>query len=254
MNDLDLPPRRTLPPEVRERIRTRVNAGRSRARYRAPQAVAASVVAMVAGIGAFHLAASPTKRPGATPAAASLTITAPDRQTDHDLGACGYVAATSVRYREFPHWQPEPVFTAARGDDLRIVAFRADDGRPGFCEVSANKVTVSDPTGASMPIAGTPDGRVRIEGLLMTQAGVLAGVATGAAALECWVVTRDAKVRSNQPPLLRGGLFVMDVGALAVGDQVEVQARNSAGAALTDGFLTYDPATILPVGATGKPR
>jgi hypothetical protein len=212
------------------------------------------VVAVVAGIAALHTAADPTRRPGATRAAASLTLTAPDMRTDSDLGACGYVAATGVRYREFPQWLPEPVFTATRGDDLRIVAFRAEDGKPGFCEVRANRVIVSDPTGASMPIASTSDGRVRIEGLYITQSGVLAGVATGVAALECWVVTRDLKVRSSPPPVMRDGLFVMDVGALAVGDHVEVQARNSAGAALTDGFLTYDPATNLPVGATGKPR
>jgi hypothetical protein len=253
MNDLDLPPRRTLPPEVRERIRTKVTVARPRSRYRAPLTVAASVVVVIAGIVALHPAAG-VKRPHTARPAASLTVTAPDRQTASDLGACGYVAATGVRYRDFPRWVPAPVFTATRGDDVRIVAFRADDGKAGFCEVRTNRVIVSDPIAAPMPIASTSDGHVRVEGLYVTQSGLLAGTATGVAALESWVVTRDLTMRSSPPPILVDGLFVMDVGTLAVGDHVEVQARNSAGAALVSGFLTYDPATNRPVGATGNPR
>jgi len=252
MNDLDLPPRRTLPPEVRERIRTKLHVERPRSRYRAPLTVAASVVVVVAGIVALHPVAGP-KRPGTTRAAAALTLSTSDRHTSSDLGACGYVAATSVRYRDFPRWVPEPVFTATRGD-VRIVAFRAEDGKAGFCEVRGNRVIISDPVAAPMPIAHTSDGHVRIEGLYVTQSGLLAGTATGAAALECWVVTRDYKMRSSPPPVMRDGLFVMDVGTLAVGDRVEVQARNKAGTALTSGLLTYDPATNRPIGATGKPR
>jgi hypothetical protein len=263
MNDLDLPPRRTLPREVRDRIRTKVNTRPPRLGHRAPltaAAAAAAVVVVVAGIIALHPVLGPAAGPGSgslrTPTPAGrLALSSPDtRQTSQDLGACGYVAANSPRYRDFPTWEPEPVFTATRRNGNRIVAFVAQDGMPGFCEVEPGRVTVSDPTAAPMRVASASDGQVEINGLYLTRWGVLAGVAKGVTAVECSVVTTERTIRSIPLPVIDDDLFVADVGELVPGDVIELQGRDNAGLALVRGSLVYDPATVRPIGATGKPR
>lgn len=250
MNDLDLPPRRTLPPEVRDRIRTAIDVETPpAARRRAPLAVAAGVALLIAGIVAVQSTTGPPDAPRS--GSQKLSVVTPDSQTAEDLDRCADVATASPRASEFaPRSEWLPVFTATRGD-TRIVAFRTNDTEPMFCELDTDTITVSDPEAAPMEIAEGLNGTTLIYALYLSPAGLVAGVAKDVRGLECWVTSSDLKMRAVEPPILRDELFVMDVSALDPGDRVEVLGRDSAGIGVANGWLTYDPAEVRPVGATG---
>jgi hypothetical protein len=250
MNDLDLPPRRTLPPEVRDRIRTRIDVETPPAtRRRAPLAVAAGVALLIAGIVAVQSTTGPPDAPRS--GSQELSVVTPDSRTSEDLDRCADVATASPRAEEFaPRAEWLPVFTATLGD-TRIVAFRTNGAEPMFCELTADTITVSDPDAVPMAIAEGRGGTTLIYALYLSPAGLVAGVAKDVSGLECWMITSDLDMRAVESPILRDELFVMDVSALDPGDRVEVLGRDSAGIGVANGWFTYDPAEVRPVGATG---
>jgi hypothetical protein len=270
MNDLDLPPRRTLPPEVRERIRTRVlppaAAPSWTVRHRAPLSVAAAVAVVAAGaviIGQSVAGTPDDFRAGeAPPTTSPVTYEAqpipavdpvpPDARTTEDLDHCGTVAEASPRAREFaPRSSWEPEFTVVRGE-VRITAFREYGGKPAFCEIDGTTATVSDPSAEPMGFAMGPG--IDMYALYLSPNGLLAGVAQGVSNLEFAVTNVDpngAHARSKATPAFQDELFVVDVGGLAQGSTISVNGLDTEGKVMLGGEWPYDAAKVRPVGATG---
>ncbi|HEU5472804.1 MAG TPA: hypothetical protein VFV67_19325 [Actinophytocola sp.] len=171
MTDLDestLPPRRPLPDEVRDRMRVTVLAGGRPAHFRPnrtrrPLAVAASVIALMAGA-----------------AVAVQTVTGPDEITgdqpppldrataDANLDRCW--RALADKQRTVPGrdtWMPV-LMVANRG--ITVTAARAA-GKPLFCETTGTTATVSDPNAVPHPIEDTGTAA-----MLVGSAGSVSGV------------------------------------------------------------------------------
>lgn len=283
MNDLELPPRRSLPPEVRDRIRGVTDSGlaeplRQESRYRGPLAVAAGVAVLAAGAVVLGQSVNGTPddfRPGMTPPTTSptapgetheeapfpeLTVSPPDANTTEDLDRCGAAVQASSRADEFPPrdaW--EPVFTVTKGD-VRIIAFREYGAKPGFCEVDATTATVSDPSAETMPIgidmADLPTGD--LYALYLSDTGLMAGVGQGVDSLEFGVSNVDpvkgGTAHRASPPVFQDELFVVDVGGLTHGSRIDVTVRDPDGQNTARGEWTYDPAKVRPTGATINDR
>lgn len=222
--NLDLPPRRELPPEVRARMRDRVLAALNAPanhrpnRMRGPLAVAAGVTVLAAsamivaqstrgstGGDLFTSAGStsttsPTSRSSPRPRPPASTsrpvntaptpLTIPQLDTAkaaEDLDRCAAVAAASPRAAEFaPRQAWEPVF-AVELNGHRITAYREHGTRPMFCDTTATTATVSDPSAEPMALTGAPE--APYYGLYLSPAGILAGVAQGIEKLDCEVRT-----------------------------------------------------------------
>ncbi|GHE84779.1 hypothetical protein GCM10017786_15740 [Amycolatopsis deserti] len=149
-----LPPRRELPPEVRERMRATVRAGMTPRPGRA-LAAAAAVVLLVGGV----LIGVQFLRPAAPVAGAGVD----DR--------CWAAIESAGRTGQVPpraEWQATG--SRALGDDV-VTSYLAG-GKPVFCETTATTVTVSDPGAAP---ASAPGSRTGL--LLRTGTGLVAGVA-----------------------------------------------------------------------------
>ncbi len=272
MNDLELPPRRSLPPEVRARIRGVTDSGRAEpprqeSRYRGPLAVAAGVAVLAAGAVVLGQSVNGTPedfRPGTTPPTTTavpvqgpeLTVTEPDATTTEDLDRCGAAAAASPRADEFaPRAAWEPVFTAT-DDVVRVVAFREYGGKPGFCEVTETTATVSDPSAETMPLgidlAQTPTGD--LYALYVSPTGMIAGVAQNVDSVEFGVTSPDpargVTVRMTSPSVLRDELFVVNLGALGPYSRIDVTTNDLDGENSARGEWTYDPDEVRPIGAT----
>jgi hypothetical protein len=279
MNDLNLPPRRTMPPEVRERLRTRVFADERPARLRAPLAAAAGVAVLAAGamIVSQSVAGTPADyRPGTSPnttgtsagllpvevlsrKVTSADVTGPllpelppDAHTADDLDRCGAVAAASPRAQEFPPrsaW--EPVYTVSRRGH-RITAYREYGGKPGFCDVTATTATVSDPSAEPMSLGESLEGEpINTYALYLSDGGLLAGVAQGYPQLGFAVVHSG---RRFARPALRNELFVVDVGELPDGDVLQTWAFAENGNMIASSELRFNRAAVRPVGATATDR
>jgi len=284
MNDLDLPPRRTIPPEVRDRIRGVTDSGlveppRQTTRYRGPLAVAASVAVLAAGAVVLGQSVNGTPddfRPGATPPASTtttvpgethevepfpeLTGTAPNARTTEDLDRCGAAVEASSRANEYPPrtaW--EPVYTVTRGD-ARVTAFREYGGKPGFCEVDATSATVSDPSAETMPLGidmeNLPTGD--LYALYVSPTGLVAGVGQGMPGLRFGVSNNDpvngGVAHRKSTPVFQDELFVVDVGGLANGSRIDVTVLDEHGGDVARGEWAYDPAKVRPTGATINDR
>ena len=268
MNELNLPPHRTLPPQARERMRARVFAERRPARLRAPLAAAAGVAVLAAGamiVG--QSVGGDDVRPGTTPPTTSatrpapprdatpsrpLTATLPDARTTGDLDRCGAVAAASERADEFAprsSWQPA-YSVSLRGH--RVTAFAEYGGKPGFCDVTATTATVSDPSAETMNLGIAGSEPITVDGLYLSEAGLLAGIAQGTPELGV-AITHDGERRFTKP-VVREQTFVVDLGTPAAGDLVEVWAFDDDANVLASGRWTFDPARIRPVGATATDR
>jgi hypothetical protein len=277
MNDLDLPPRSTLPPETHDRIWARVNAETPRSRYKAPLSVAAAVAVLAAGaviVGeptgtGYQTGMTPppsvTTVPGSDP---QLTVTEPNAQSEEDLDHCWAAVTASQREDEYaPRSTWEPVFTVLRarvlgGSLMRLTAFRDQGDKPGFCQLtefmrqdenfqpapSTWHATVSDPRAEPMPLA--TGGGADVKGLFYLH-GMLAGVAKGVDSLrfDQTVLHPDTGVpiRSSTPPYLRDGLFFVETG-MSDGSFLDVTGLDSAGRKVASGQWPYDPAKERLVG------
>lgn len=169
MNDLNLPPRRTLPPTTRERIRRVVDTGlsarqdpRSPIRRRAPLAVAAGVAVLALGavMGPRFIQDDATERP-------AITVS-PALQ-----GAAGIADAVDRCAAAVPDLGPRDRWQSVMGrveGNLAVVGVRID-GKPVICQATGTSVTVTDP---ATPLGA--DG-TRNTLLLNSAEGVIAGVA-----------------------------------------------------------------------------
>jgi hypothetical protein len=272
MNELNLPPRRPLPPEVRDRLRERLFTEARPAPLRAPLAVAAGVAVLAAGavIVGQSVAGTPADyRPGTPPTSTTsatsatwpvagaagplLPVLPPDAHSADDLDRCGAVAAASPRAREFaPRSAWQPVYTVSRRGH-RITAYREYGGKPGFCDVTATTATVSDPSAEPMSL-GVSGGSepINTEALYLSDCGLLNGVAQGIPELGFAIV--HGGERRLARPTLNDELFVVDLGELADGDVLEVRAFAGNGTVAASGETTFDRAAVRPVGATATDR
>jgi hypothetical protein len=250
MNDLDLPPRRTLPPEVRDRIRTTVNAEeKPRSRYKAPLSVAAAVAVLAAGAVVISQSIAGTSdghRAGTTPDSSvtvvpgsdpELTVTQPNAQSDEDLDLCWAAVAASPQAGEFaPRETWQPVFTVTRarpggtGGLLRVTAFREHGDKPGFCEVfevtgpgetTSWGATVSSPSAEPIPLAAS--GGADIHAVYFSH-GLMAGVAQGVDSVKFDVriphPDTGEDVHYSPPPVVQDGLFFVEIGGLSPGTAI----------------------------------
>jgi hypothetical protein len=273
MNDLDLPSRKALPPEVRDRIRGVTDSGAaespSRHRYRGPLAVAAGVAVLAAGavmvtqstgrdsvgVGSTPTSSSQSSQspPDVYVAPPPTVVSADDPVVTAALDRCGAAVEASPRAFEFPPrsaWQP--VYGVEMNGQF-VVPYREYGGKPGVCATTATTATVSDPSHEPMDL-GQPDDRAgqpsyTYSGLLyLPETGVLAGFAQG---VETMAVTVDdpSGVRIRIPAqTLADELFVVGVGTLADGERIHSVVSYPGG---SDEFeLVFDSAKVRPVGAT----
>jgi hypothetical protein len=255
MNALDLPPRRPLPRETRDRIRRSVGTGIAVAprRTRIPLAAAAAVVLLAAGAVMVANWAPSGDRDEWPPAAGdSVTMALPDARTDEDLDRCADVATASPRADEFaPRSEWSPRFTATAPDGARITAFVGKNRAAAFCEVTTTTATVSDPTGGWVVLADTPTGMrpASAHAVYLSTTGVLAGT-TDVEALEFSLV-RGTKIVPAGVPALRDGMFVVDLGEFDAGDSLSVIGRDSLGLSVVSGMLALTPQSLPAPGVTG---
>ncbi|MEW2499170.1 MULTISPECIES: hypothetical protein [unclassified Amycolatopsis] len=230
----NLPPRRELPPEVRDRIRLRVRAGlaeekRPAHRRRSVWLVAAAVVVVATGV---VFAAGVPRDDSAGPLAPARP-----RDPGHDmLDRCWNAMKPYYPTIADPSAWDIP-FILSHGAATLTAAMI--DGRPLFCETTATTVTVSDPDAVPSPVPGS-----QAKVYLRTADGLVAGMADPA-----WqgvrAVTPDVTLQPDGPtaewvsPLSHQ--FALFTGAgpavrLALGpdgSEVDPSALVSAPAALT---------------------
>lgn len=163
-DELQLPARRELPPQVRRRLRATLHA--RFAREAGPRgrmlAVAAAVVLLVGGAALGPQLFRP--RPAQMPVGAVH----PETST---IDRCWMAAQTAGKANLLPdraEWIT--TYTTALGDDV-VVAFTAG-GKPMFCEATSTTVTLSDPDATPAYAPGSHTGL-----LLYTGTGLVAGVA-----------------------------------------------------------------------------
>jgi hypothetical protein len=181
MNELRLPPRRALPPEVRGRIRARVlprPVGRRRTRFlnsRGPFAVAAGVVmlaagAMIVGQSVTGGPAGPsTQAPPTGTSGANRPLNVPKANAELDrCWAAIQAEGKAGRYPDRSRWRA----VSSTSDDLwlRVTAAYAD-GKPIFCQTTVTTVRVSDPTDSPAYVAGSDTAA-----LFISPEGIVAGV------------------------------------------------------------------------------
>jgi hypothetical protein len=211
MNELRMPPRRPLPPEVRSRIRTRVLTGldqphRRFLNSRAPFAVAAGVAvlaagAMIVGQSVHGGAGDPGKRQ--TPPTGSATARPLDlRVANAELDRCWAAIQADGKADRYPDRSRWRAVTADGDLWVRVTAAFAD-GKPIFCQTSLTTVRVSEPTATPAFVAGS-----KTAALLMTPEGIIAGIRD-----ESWpgvgtFVGDDGGNAGSQADLLPYGLFV----------------------------------------------
>jgi hypothetical protein len=165
----DLPPRRELPPEARERIRLRFRAAVDQpARHRRPVWLAAAAVVLLAAGAVFATGVLRDDQ-------SSLPPTAPAGGAQLDLGLaaksldrCWAAAKSGGAVAGRADWTP--LFTVKHGDAVVVAAMIGD--RPLFCETTLTTATVSDPAAAPVPVPGT-----KAKLLLRTTDGLIAGLA-----------------------------------------------------------------------------
>jgi hypothetical protein len=171
-----------------------------------------------------------------------------------DLDRCAAVAGARPRAGEFaPREQWRPGYAVEHGGH-RIVAFTMPAGMPMFCDTTARTVTVSDPSAAPMslgqenlvspPTSGSPHSTVTrpavdLRGLYLSEAGILAGSAAGAHAVEPFVSTRSHGQEITA--VMVDGLFMAEVGDLRDGDFVATTAKDVRGRRIAGGAFDFDP-------------
>jgi hypothetical protein len=277
--NLDLPPRRELPPDVRDRMRLRaLDAVRGPSadrfgRLSAPVAVAAGVTVLAASAvivaqstgGSSDEETFAAARPSSSSRPSATTTEKPtplpigtldQAKAREDLDRCAAVAAASPRAAEFaPRAAWEPVY-AVEWNGHRLTAYREHGARPMFCDTTATTATVSDPSAEPMALTGAPN--APYYGLYLSPAGILAGVAQGLTGLEFDVNTlldtsKGFTFRTRKETAsIRESQFVVYVGQLKDGDELVSTAFN--GGPVTSGGMRFGQHRLRPAGATAVDR
>ncbi|MFD8500867.1 hypothetical protein [Amycolatopsis sp. NPDC059657] len=145
MNDIELPPRRELPPELRARLRSDLRRGmfkEKRTRAKPLAAVAAAVLlfgGVAVGVHALRDEPGELISPAIPP---GLHLDKP--LAERTLDRCWNALRAEKKTGSYPKrslWVP--VFTKT-DMGITVVAARAN-GKPLFCEASSTSVTLSDP-------------------------------------------------------------------------------------------------------------
>lgn len=259
MSDHDHPPLREMPEPVRARIRARVFAeidagSRPRALRRLPAAAAVAVV-LVLGATAWGVGAMPADapaRPAASPGDAASGTAGPQGESDAeqaaaDLDRCRGTAGDAAHGAALPPRSDWHSVLHVEGLHTRVTAFVAD-GKPIFCEVTADTVTVS-PYGAEPAYV---DGS-RTGALLISSAGTVAGVVDPRARQLNVSVTSPGRDGYSGPAVQAQGLFVF-VSAVAT-DGSAVTISEGAGQRRLPPPTAPGVVTRSPAGgsATGDP-
>jgi hypothetical protein len=277
MNDLDLPPRRTLPPDARERLRdTALAAGphRSRAdRYRGPVAVAAGVaVIAAAAIGVLQpdgtddpagvgSAITSTQPPSADetlslPPQAPDTFTQPPPALPPDTFFARCVNASQAPGVDPHKWEAGAV---TRAGDLQLMMIRGPGDDYTSCHEnttpSGEPVTVASggvrAPGASDPL---PDNRPpQVPLLACEDVGTASGAPTDYTVLCTAPVTEDA---AGMTMTLHNGDTI--TGAVKNGTAVAIvpfdsadRARDLLGAVVSVRLVDANGATLYEGPLTG---
>jgi hypothetical protein len=173
VTEFDLPPRRSLPPEVRERMRPRLGErpASSRSRLRVPLAAAAGVAVLATA------AIVVTQYVGKDPVPPAPAVTPPPgldvAKADAELDRCWAAVRSEHAAAKFPPretWVPVLYTEGTYAPDLHVTGAIAD-GKPLFCQTTATTATVTDPTKPPGYVEGSRTGS-----LLASDVGVLAGV------------------------------------------------------------------------------
>ncbi|GAB3879748.1 hypothetical protein GCM10029964_032690 [Kibdelosporangium lantanae] len=154
MSDFTPPPRRELPPEVRDRLRRQLwreldRPARFRvSRVRAPLAAAAGVAVLAAGaviiaqsVPTAHEAAPALPQP--TPVSRT-TPTTDLARANTELDRCVNAVKSSPQHDAYPDRQDWSVSFTTEVSGVDVTAARAD-GKPVFCESTLTSVSVSNP-------------------------------------------------------------------------------------------------------------
>ncbi|MEU9688565.1 hypothetical protein [Amycolatopsis japonica] len=204
-DDLGLPGRRELPPEVLDNLRMTLREGMGKpARRRWPiVAAAAAVVLVLAGALVATVVIREPDGQGPVVANPDFSLDWPKAVTAMDR--CWAAIEKKGRAASFPardEWVPQ-FTTAPSWTSITVVAVRAGD-KVFFCETTAITVTVSDPDASPSYSAGT-----KAAALLMTRAGTVAGVADpGWDKMELFGRTADTTGSTEVRVFRPGNLFV----------------------------------------------
>ncbi|RSM54213.1 hypothetical protein DMH03_35825 [Amycolatopsis sp. WAC 01376] len=170
-DDLGLPGRRELPPEVLDNLRMSLREGMGKpVRRRWPIVAAAAAVVLVLA-GALITTVLIRKPDGQGPVVANPDFSLDRPKAEEAMNRCWAVVQSEGRAASFParnEWVPR--FTVV-SPPVTVVAMMAD-GNPFFCETTLMTATVSDPNA----VPAYTDG-ARTAALLMTRAGTVAGIA-----------------------------------------------------------------------------
>ena len=213
MSEFQPPPRRSLPPEVRGRIRTRVLADLDQPRRprflnsRAPLAVAAGVALLAAG--AMIIGQSVHGGPGEPgqrrlPTTSSSTAPRPldVRLANAELDRCWaaiQAEGKASRYPDRSHWR-----AVSNADYLWVSVTAAfADNKPIFCQTSHTTVRVSEPTSTPAYAAGSHTAL-----LFASPEGILAGIRDESWAGVGTFVGEDGFSAGSAADLLPYDLFV----------------------------------------------
>ncbi|WP_410569192.1 hypothetical protein [Amycolatopsis sp. cmx-4-61] len=170
--DLELPPRRELPDDVRARLRAEVRRGLGKRRpSRVWYAAAAAVVVLAAGavVATQVIRHQPVAGPGPGPDTAN-PLTLDVRVATSSLDRCWAAVQAAGKQDRVPpraDWIPE--FTQVLPADAVVAVTVA--GKPMFCETTDTTVTLSDPEATPAYVPGTRTGL-----LLHSATGMVGGV------------------------------------------------------------------------------
>ncbi|GLY41485.1 hypothetical protein Amsp01_075080 [Amycolatopsis sp. NBRC 101858] len=208
-----LPPRRTLPDDVRDRLRAEVRQGIAKRRpTRVWYAAAAAVVVLAVGavVATQVIRQQPVAGPPPAPDPGNhLTLDA--KVATSSLDRCwAAVRAAGKEDRVPPREEWVPLFTEVLGADSVVAVTAA--GKPMFCETTATTVTLSDPGAAPAYAPGTHVGL-----LLHSATGVVAGVVDAGSAppfLDSRTEGGDNMSQSIRPSTVTGQFVAMTRSAL----------------------------------------
>ncbi|AUI63478.1 hypothetical protein [Amycolatopsis sp. BJA-103] len=202
-DDLGLPGRRELPPEVLDNLRMSLREGMGKpVRRRWPIVAAAAAVVLVLA-GALVTTVIIRDPDGTGPDVANPDFSLDRPKAMEAMNRCWAVVQSEGRAASFPardDWEPRFTVTSP---SVTVVAVTVDD-KPFFCETTLMTATVSDPGAAPAYTEGA-----RTAALLMTPAGTVAGIADPEWPKVELTGQNEASLSARDIPIFRpGNLFV----------------------------------------------
>lgn len=200
MNDLNLPPRRPLPPDTRDRLRTRVIGGPAprRAWTRVPLAAAAAVAVLAAGAVIVAQSVGGDPDPATPPAP---TTPAPPAEAER-CDQASVIAGMEGLYPDVDKWRR--VAEVSEGE-VTVTAYRDLGGNPFFCVTTSTSVVISNPDNKPEYAPGTRTGTL----LTWAAGGVVAGVADPSwTKVGLLIGEQEEGVHTSTVATIEDGLFI----------------------------------------------